>query len=135
MSDRIWSDMGDGARDVAGHALTDIQNQYQQALTGRLAPMTSMPGVMETTTETSEPLTGPPESYSTALIKHAAAEGAQHEAEHWRDYATRDTSAPDIEPGVSGWERYSATFHGAGPASPSASAPQAEQEQEHEPEL
>ncbi len=123
MSDRIWSDMGDGARDVAGHALSDIQNHWQQFHTGRLAPLAAMPGVMETTTET-DPLIGPPESMSTALLKHGAAVGLETEADHWRDYNENYEEIPDIEPGVTGWERYSAMTDTSQPAQgPSASAP------------
>jgi hypothetical protein len=129
MSDRIWSDIGDGARDVTGHALTDVQNHYQQFLTGRPAPMTSLPGVMETTTETSEPLTGPPESMRSALLKHAAAEGAEREAEHWRQAASTPDAGSDPGAGgdpTSGMDAYRTSFNAeplAG-AEPGAQAPQ-----------
>lgn len=131
---RLLADIGQGAGDVAGAGLRDAQNVYWNQIMGGGRPPSPTPltGDMETTTGPKEPA---PPSFNAALRKYAASEGAEHEAEHWRQYATRDTSAPDIEPAVNGWERYSATFHGAGAASSPSATPQPEQEQGHEPEL
>jgi len=106
--DEVFSGMGDGARDVAGAGLADVQNHYQQFLTGRPAPLTAPIGEMETTTE---PQIAAPESYTTALLKHGVSVGLETEADHWREVAGRtDADMSDIAPGATGWERYAASL-------------------------
>jgi hypothetical protein len=126
------SGIGDAAMATSAHAWADVGNGYQQFLTGRNLPPAPLGGTMETTTQSSEPLTGQPESYSTALLKHAAAEGAEREAEHWRGYGEAETTedAPDSAAPSYGVGEPSQAVTPAQPTSPTTQEPDA-----YEPDL